>query len=1081
MAVSKSKYRVQTMNFVVELEKDEELIQLARVDTIQKDTLVKILPDGSYVPAREVPILREVWGLDPKFETRPIESPNGAGTGLFKNSSVPPIPKKSELRLPSVDGPDVPPPPPAKPPRLETVVDSIPYFATLQQPPSEQEPLSSVHETFVTPSAANDVVLMDRSEESQRIYSFVDQASLLAEPPKAKDHDADNKNDAQHEDMLASLSREMDVVDAFRDVVDTPSVSLANDMIFCEDMDRISSDVASLSEEPPVRGDDETSILNRGRIDFLEHPQTELASDLLDMNDDELAAAEMTQETKAPDLSQLERATDDDDEDGATRTNWSDFDEADDRQTMETPMPVIPESILTAGRAKAKLVPNAVCEVADVPKTAGEEDKTQDLSVKANDIRIWTQQHIKREPVQHRNALESCRGLRSEDIALEDMKTNNVAVICEDEEVPTNELRWDSMVERAQTKPVIQRDVNRVIEEDRTTDRRKVDSSELRAIADGMAALAMRESELEREAASYSPQALSQSASEFVVVDPNKANAERIRAYQQESEMQRRERAENQVANAPAPVAVQPRRSAAAYAPVEPVAPTNTEPSRPAPAPAPAPMPQMTTPNGGLRSLSPNDLAAVRAAVDAAQRCIADRPISPTAEIIQNLSSLLDSIVKSQVDAVIEDADNGVERQYVNRVQPGGARDGVQIVQMRENAAPQTRNSVSEEVMLDGQTRPVMEPSRYSVTHQTCPGFRAPAEDESMRRSVRAVEPVVVNEDVDDSPSERFSVHNREDLQAMMRAQECVPQPVETRQSRIGKRDPSFDNLDDDVSMSEKLRVRKRQDYARILEAESRHPVSGVTPAMMKSMPEISPVQSGELRAIFEKENELNIFLENEARAGEYDGTGDGEVSRARKRISKSRRSSVNRALPQQVRPAEEQKVDERNRATQVGIPAERPENTEAQFNELLREGEKLVAQFGSLMLTNQRVWNVEHEKSGFKSFESYDLQSVQWYALRDDKRWGFILVDLFAVIGLAVLAALFHRPLLFVLLGYSVVMLPVCWFLSFKTTLQLGIGNMTIHSHVRVTNKNHRQAAKFLERLEHERSRNRRPYRERK
>ncbi|MFA5625740.1 MAG: hypothetical protein WC966_11915 [Bradymonadales bacterium] len=95
------KYLVKTANFVAQIDDDEQLVQLAAVDTLKKKSLVRQLPDGEWKSADQFAILRRIWGLAGDAPQAP-----------------PPVPPKVGKR-------DVPS---AAPPSLETTVDYAPHF-----------------------------------------------------------------------------------------------------------------------------------------------------------------------------------------------------------------------------------------------------------------------------------------------------------------------------------------------------------------------------------------------------------------------------------------------------------------------------------------------------------------------------------------------------------------------------------------------------------------------------------------------------------------------------------------------------------------------------------------------------------------------------------------------------------------------------------------------------------------------------------------------------------------------------------------------------------------------------------------
>jgi hypothetical protein len=62
----------------------------------------------------------------------------------------------------------------------------------------------------------------------------------------------------------------------------------------------------------------------------------------------------------------------------------------------------------------------------------------------------------------------------------------------------------------------------------------------------------------------------------------------------------------------------------------------------------------------------------------------------------------------------------------------------------------------------------------------------------------------------------------------------------------------------------------------------------------------------------------------------------------------------------------------------------------------------------------------------------------------------------------------LFHASI--ILCGWSILMLPVLYMISYKTLLQIGLGSVVVKSRERIHRGEHLEAAKFLEYLDRER-----------
>ncbi len=1049
MAESKAKYRVQTANFVVELESDEELVQLARVETIQKDTLVKMLPNGSYVPARNLPILKEVWGLVPKLSSPPLSSPEGAGTGIFKATSVPPIPSKGGLSISSMTRPNaqnvgmipppapVAPPAPIMPPRLETVVDFMPRGEQIDAPTPTIEDAFSPVDVMLNERAEREAadVAIDRKDADKAIYSLIHHESIV--------EDVSALAEAEEEDVvLSSLSREIDVVDAFRDMVDAPSVNIARDDIF-DSLDMMSCDMMALKEaDALVEKSGETHILNgdvveNGRSDTSVTGEAAFVAPSTSEDDEKLAEAEVhaASTTAFPFTSKR----DEPEEDTSSTTEWSDSEVCLHEETVVTRPNRDDSNIRALNDIQAQRNLSQIeIDVSDLEEEqtinpVSEEALTHDMSAKAEEIRQWTKAHV--EKAQSLTASDLASQVASQTAfarhngPLDYLATSDVAVVSS-ENAQTNAVLLNHVIERAQTKPVMQKDVERVIEEDKTCDRRSINESDIRAAAQHVGQTAAGAASCDAGGGVFDVASQTASASDWRPVDPNVANAARLSAYQKQNQ-------------APAD-----ELEVLSPSSILPIIDSKSETLEQTPEQTPETASVSAShPSKAARTWSPHDLEAARAAVDAAQK----DPEYHNSQIIQNLSSILDAIVKSQTEEAV--ADQSAETSQ--------AASGA--------AAMPIASLFNEEDDAQGR-RPSREVSRYSVSHTTCPGARAPlSEDEKSKlRNKKSI--LLDPDDIDDSPSEQFMIHSREDFDAMMRSASFD----DVRRS--SRRDHRCDLVDDEeVSMSEKLRIRKHRDLVKMIE-------KGEMPDDEPSRPSksgrisVSGVQAaptGELRALFEKENELNIYLENEIQEGERESSqAVKDEEKPRKRMSKAHRSS--HQLPGVSKKSESARLKENARSvdTQVGVVGASGDNTEVHFNKMLRDGEKLVARFGSLMLTNRRLWVVEKSKHGLKNFESYDLKCVQWSALRDESHWQYMLLDILAVVVTGVVAYFMRETLLYALLIYFVLMFPVCWFISFKTTLMVGAGSVIVRARERVTKKNHAQAAKFLERLDRERAR---------
>lgn len=141
-------YKIRAANFVAQIDSDEELIHLAEVDTIKKDTKICVLPGKEWVEAKTLGILRKVWGLDVESALSPVwlnlkaaklspsgdtaVSPLASHPGASVAAFTPIAANTIQTVIPAPDGDCAKTM--AGPPRLGTVVDANPlYFAALMQ------------------------------------------------------------------------------------------------------------------------------------------------------------------------------------------------------------------------------------------------------------------------------------------------------------------------------------------------------------------------------------------------------------------------------------------------------------------------------------------------------------------------------------------------------------------------------------------------------------------------------------------------------------------------------------------------------------------------------------------------------------------------------------------------------------------------------------------------------------------------------------------------------------------------------------------------------------------------------------
>ncbi|MBQ4359937.1 MAG: hypothetical protein II767_06750, partial [Proteobacteria bacterium] len=121
-------YLIKTPFFTASIENDEELVQLASVDTVKKDTMIRVLPGKEWIEAAQLPLLRKIWGIDTDVVVPPV--------ALSEHHSIPSINTFSVTN--QIKPVDTLSKPGAKlPPRLETTIDINPLFRELYVEPED--------------------------------------------------------------------------------------------------------------------------------------------------------------------------------------------------------------------------------------------------------------------------------------------------------------------------------------------------------------------------------------------------------------------------------------------------------------------------------------------------------------------------------------------------------------------------------------------------------------------------------------------------------------------------------------------------------------------------------------------------------------------------------------------------------------------------------------------------------------------------------------------------------------------------------------------------------------------------------
>ena len=965
------KYEIKTANFVAEIENDEQLTQLAKVGTIQKNTKLRMLPNGQWMPAKTLPLLQVVWGLVPAANIPAIERPQDAGTGIKRLLKAPPVPKTSggsDVPPPppshaphvSTHAPELPPPAPVLPPSAPRHAPELPPPAPVLPPPAPKLPPSSMASLMSGPPSLETVV--DRvpryfPQEEEKEEARIEPKAFVKSEPEPKPKTESSYDDDEARKLAEAMkSHDLEVLDSLDIEVLTPSVDLDKDVVFLSDhadekpapAPKASSPVAlestllltddivkeTLLPSRDVRSKSEIVEADHLYMDEDEsRTHTNWEDDLADVGDETVATMRNPFMNGAPD-----------DEDGESiDISLEDNPESDANDTRERGLDHLHSS---TGGDVAK---------ADVPLVA------------------------QRAPTGNRARIR--KNSRMQQAVMEDIEsaqTRDAFAIAE--ERTTHDVKLlDFFMEKAQTKPVIPPSelAEAFYEEEETRERSHVDEARLQSLVNAV-------------------------SSSSKAVAPTE-NSQRISSVLDDEE-------ETRTRNG----------SEAAF-----ISAKND------PKPSEAPM----------RTLSPADLNAARAAIELAQKKLDQAEkldVHELREAANLVSSTFDAIVHSQINAVIEDNEHSSIRMYSKNTPEPPLKDANQKAISAEGGTytPEAISQVAKE----------------------------------RRNDAKVTQNDDASDEFDESVSEQFTIHSRDELEAMMRAfrvQEKKIQHLSGETETVS----ADEEIDDEPSSSDKLRIHKRLDLGRLdlgnLD-ESDSVSINIPLANTRSIP---PVQTGELRSLFEKEDELHILLANEIRTVESNCNKEAMKDEAINVRPKPGESNLNGNEP-----SEESSMKMED-TVQTSLP-ESSKTTENLIAQLLHNGEKQIARYGSFVLTNRNIWYIEKSPFGLKNYESYDLKTVQSFALRQEHNWGLIIIDLLVIIAALIVGFVFYdeQNAIFYgsifLGGWAVLMLVVLYLVGYRTTLQIGVGTTVMKSRESVPRGEHLEAAKFLERLDRERVR---------
>ena len=1097
-------YLIKAANFVAEIKNDDELKQLAQVDTIKKDTLVRVLPGDTWVKAKTLPILRKVWGLD--------------------IAVVPPPVPGSVNRMTSM------------PPRLETAIDYRPDFFTRDDDDADHVADSNddnESDTDATRSRAPSMVASgDHSQPSsvpthdasgagfQAIASNVsatadvDSTSLpvpnlqestawmdsgfddeepgdktvCTRPPKPPlppiPHQESRDPSTQNlDDVAVEISEEPDNVEDVADIAvaedannndtndDDDDTANINDVVVPEG-DGVEVNLDGVENDPDYQ---DISKLNLQIVQDDEKPESIQELDELQADDalgeEPKAMSESAQAFGeiADDLSGIFRGISISDEEDPTNLNdMSDV------------------SGIMFDRMYAELYKeNDEAEPDEVTRIIAEYDRPVAVPNQPADVQIASDVSfaVDAQKAESRTVKDAPAASASAPVspAPQEIKAQKTAVpenapnaapksAASASDVPKSEKPGAGVqqpsdyvfrpIPGAPDPVIVTSDGDDDLDDDQTTTRNRFDfdnyqtvpKQTLRGLATVPKPSSRRSEPLDDDEDIWSG----------VPVEPQYPSGARSSTLDwTRTKVRSRRKPKND----------------SAYAPQEDDSPTNRVKSlRRNPAPDFA---------DDMADM-PEELRAARAAVEAAKQAVSQNgELSST--ILKRAALLVDALEvahASGVYQVIEDKDlhdddsttaTGIAGFHnLANGDRGWLNNAKSRKKQRDLLDEDEIESIPDDYLDESPSEKFQVRSRQELARLVQKDIAAEKQSGRSQRS-RMDDDQVRDEYLDESPSERFQVRSRKELEQIMRREI-------QRDRRLCVRSPE----DDEESSSDRFKIRGGSMVRRMMAEEARavRADSQEIPA-----PDLSTTSNADMRRMFQQADELHLVLAHEIREKESSVAKDLDVDENPDSPYHSAQIPGAESQPLPAADITDDLPVRNEHVVAVSKPKEAPvtvitttdaldrtlvprSEDDAFFKDKLEPGEQLIAQFDTLYLTSRRLWNIRGRKY-VSSYESYDIQDVQCVALKEERKWGLMTVLVVLTLIAGVLYVFYPRigflsvvPRIGVLgvAIYGVIMCLVCPVVFFRTTIQIGLqGGMQVRSDISVTRKNRVDATTFL------------------
>ncbi|MBQ1925376.1 MAG: hypothetical protein II180_04560, partial [Proteobacteria bacterium] len=339
-------------------------------------------------------------------------------------------------------------------------------------------------------------------------------------------------------------------------------------------------------------------------------------------------------------------------------------------------------------------------------------------------------------------------------------------------------------------------------------------------------------------------------------------------------------------------------------------------------------------------------------------------------------------------------------------------------------------------------------------------------------------------EDGEENPSDIFRIRNRSDVKL-----------------RLVDHEAELEAEAGEVSASDRLRVRERSELRKLLfskgkgtEEDTVKEDTDITVKDYANLPE------GELRRIFEKSDELHLFLANEIREkeSEVERSNDGEAlpedaaekKDAKKPVKADKDlEALTSDMPVVSQAVVVSKTTHTAEPTHLTMKAVSEDLSiqEVFIEENMYDDEEKIASFDTFYLTTRRVWDIEASRGQITNYGSYDLEQINLLRLYNRRKRGLlsiaVVIMLLAVSGWGYVFFnnITKYNINWILLGIAVwalIMIPVFYLVGYRRVLQIGTSNVIVESKHAIPKELSNKALEFLSRVDAARAERRRKLR---